>query len=200
LEFAKEGAKVVIGDLQIDKAKAVCGEIEKLGSKAVCLKTDVGQEADVNRLVAEAVKAFGGVDILVNNAAAIHQAEAVNTEVADWDRIIRNNLRSVFLCSKAAAKQMIKQGRGGKIVSMSSIHAVLSEPQCCAYTAAKGGVEAFSRTLATELAKIAQPEWIARGVLFLATEDACYMTGSVLTVDGGYVMDGSLPGAKYWTE
>jgi NAD(P)-dependent dehydrogenase (short-subunit alcohol dehydrogenase family) len=133
---------------------------------------------------------------------------------------------------------MIKQGKGGKIVNVSSIHAVLSEPQCCAYTAAKGGMEAFSRTLATELAshkinvnciepgatyselttpmytdsvkkalfqrvpmqEIAQPEWIARGILFLASDDARYMTGSVLTMDGGYVMDGSLPGAKYWTK
>jgi NAD(P)-dependent dehydrogenase (short-subunit alcohol dehydrogenase family) len=131
---------------------------------------------------------------------------------------------------------MIKQKKGGKIINVSSIHATLSEPSCSAYTAAKGGMEAFSRTLATELApykinvnciqpgatyselttpmytdsvkkalfervplkEIAQPEWIAKGITFLASEDSRYMTGSVLVMDGGYVMDGSLPGAKYW--
>jgi NAD(P)-dependent dehydrogenase (short-subunit alcohol dehydrogenase family) len=238
LEFAREGANVAIGDVQIEKANAVAEEVKALGCKAVAVQTDVGDENQVQQLMDAAVEAFGEINILVNNAAVIHQAETVDTDVADWDRLIRNNLRSVFLCSKAAARQMIKQGKGGKIVSMSSIHAVLSEPQCCAYTAAKGGIEAFSRTLATELAphkinvnciepgatyselttpmytdavkkalfqrvpmqEIAQPEWIARGVLFLASEDARYMTGSVMTMDGGYVMDGSLPGAKYWTE
>ncbi len=121
---------------------------------------------------------------------------------------------------------------------MSSIHATLSEPQAGAYTAAKGGIEAFSRTMASELApyklrvncvapgatyselttpmyteqvkqalfqrvpmkEIAQPEWIADGVVFLASEESRYITGQVLTIDGGYVMDASLPGAAYWTE
>ena len=133
---------------------------------------------------------------------------------------------------------MIDQGQGGRIVSMSSIHAAVSEPQAGPYTAAKGGIEALSRTMATELAphkilvncvapgatyseltmpmytesakqslfqriplkEIAQPEWIAAGVLFLASEEARYITGQVLTIDGGYVMDGSLPGAAYWSE
>lgn len=123
-------------------------------------------------------------------------------------------------------------------MNVSSIHATLSEPNAAAYTAAKGGMEAFSRTLATELAphrirvnclapgatytdltrpmytdavtrallqripmrEIAEPEWIASGAVFLASDESRYMTGQVLTLDGGYVMDGSLPGASYWND
>jgi NAD(P)-dependent dehydrogenase (short-subunit alcohol dehydrogenase family) len=182
--------------------------------------------------------AFGRLDILVNNAGIILQRAAIETSAEDWDRILRNNLRSCFLCSREAAKAMIKAGQGGKIINISSIHAAVSEPQACAYTAAKGGMEAFSRTLATELAphkinvncvepgatytdltipmytdavkkalyqripmqEIAQPEWIASGIVFLASEESRYMTGQVLVLDGGYIMDGSLPGAKYWSE
>jgi len=174
----------------------------------------------------------------VNNAAIIHQAKIVDLEEADWDRVIRNNLTSCFLCCREAARRMIAQKKGGRIINLSSIHAALSEPQAGAYTATKGGIEAFSRTLATELApygitvnciepgatfseltvpmytdavkkalfkriplrEIAQPEWIARGAVFIASEDARYMTGSVLVLDGGYTMDGSLPDAAYWTE
>jgi NAD(P)-dependent dehydrogenase (short-subunit alcohol dehydrogenase family) len=151
---------------------------------------------------------------------------------------MRNNATSVVMCCREVAKQMIKQGQGGKIVNFSSIHAMISEPSCSAYTAAKGAIEAFSRTLATELAphkinvnciepgatyselttpmytkpvvealfkrvpwkEIAQPEWIARGVVFLVSGDSRYMTGEVLVMDGGYRMDGSLPDTAYWEE
>ena len=235
-DFASEGAKVVIVGRRAAKARAVADEILKGGTPAIAVSADVGLAKDVDRIFAETLKVFGEVNIIVNNAAVIHQAEVVDTEEEDWDRIIRNNLKSCFLCCKAAGRQMIKQQKGGKIINVSSIHATLSEPSCSAYTAAKGGMEAFSRTLATELApykinvnciqpgatyselttpmytdsvkkalfervplkEIAQPEWIAKGITFLASDDSRYMTGSVLVMDGGYVMDGSLPGAKYW--
>jgi NAD(P)-dependent dehydrogenase (short-subunit alcohol dehydrogenase family) len=237
-DFVKEGAKVVIVGRREAKAKETAAEIIEGGGEAIAVSADVGLAVDVDRIFQETLEAFGEVNILVNNAAVIHQAPVVDTEEEDWDRLIRNNLKSCFLCCKAAARQMIKQGKGGKIINMSSIHATLSEPSCCIYTAAKGGMEAFSRTLATELAphkvnvncvqpgatyselttpmytesvkkalfqriplqEIAQPEWIARGVTFLASDDARYMTGSVMVMDGGYEMDGSLPGAKYWEE
>ncbi len=235
-EFVKEGAKVGFCDIHEDKLRAAEGELRGLGGAIRAVKADVGSAKDVERMFDDIGGFFGGLDLLVNNAAIIHQASVVDTREEDWDRIIRNNLKSVFLCCREGARRMIQAGRGGRIINLSSIHAVLSEPQAGAYTAAKGGVEAFSRTLATELAphritvnciepgatytelttpmytppvkealykriplkEIAQPEWIARGAVFLASDDARYMTGSVIVLDGGYIMDGSLPGAAYW--
>ena len=236
--FHQEGARVAVVDLDAARGEKVAQEIRDKGGQAVFLRANVAEEPDVVRMIEDVLAAFGRLDILVNNAGIILQRAAVETSAEDWDRILRNNLRSCFLCSREAAKAMIKAGQGGKIINISSIHATLSEPQACAYTAAKGGMEAFSRTLATELAphkinvncvepgatytdltipmytdavkkalyqripmqEIAQPEWIASGIIFLASEESRYMTGQVLVLDGGYIMDGSLPGAKYWSE
>jgi NAD(P)-dependent dehydrogenase (short-subunit alcohol dehydrogenase family) len=238
LALANEGADVAIADVQLEKAENVAKQICNQGKRAFAIQCDVGDSTQVDSMVKQAVDNLGGLHILVNNAAIISQGAFWEIEDATWQKIIRNNLSSVFYCSRAAARVMIAQKQGGRIINMSSIHATLSEPSAAAYTAAKGGIEAMSRTMATELApykilvncvapgatyselttpmytdsvkqalfqrvplrEIAQPEWIAAGVVFLASEDARYMTGQVLTLDGGYVMDGSLPGAKYWTE
>jgi NAD(P)-dependent dehydrogenase (short-subunit alcohol dehydrogenase family) len=236
-EFAKEGAKVMIAELRPEKGQAAAAEISKATAADVrCIPTDVRREEDILKMVAETIKQFGRIDILVNNAAKILQKPVIEMTTAEFEEIMRNNSTSVMMCCREVAKQMIKQGQGGKIINFSSIHAMISEPNCSAYTAAKGAIEAFSRTLATELARykinvnciepgatyselttpmytqpviealykrvpmkeIAQPEWIARGVVFLASDDSRYMTGEVLVMDGGYRMDGSLPGAAYW--
>jgi len=236
--FAQEGADVAVLDINETKAAEVVAQITSLGRKSKFIPCDVGSSPAVAAAFQEVEKAFGGVDILVNNAGIIRFSQIVDMPEEDWDIIIRTNLKSVFLCSQQAARQMIRQRSGGRIISISSIHAVLSEPNCGHYTAAKGGIESFSRTLATELAphkitvnfirpgatytelttpmytdavkrslfervplkEIAQAEWIASGAVFLASDDACYMTGQSLTIDGGYVMDGSLPSAEYCKE
>jgi len=236
LAFADEGADVAIADIQMEKAEAVAREIQDRGRRAVTIQCDVGSSEQVDNMVVQVVEELGGLHILVNNAAIILQGLFWKVSDEDWDKIIRTNLSSVFYGSRAAAKVMIEQKQGGRIINMSSIHATLSEPFAGPYTAAKGGIEAMSRTMATELApykilvncvapgatfselttpmytesvkralfqrvplkEIAQPEWIAAGVVFLASEDSRYMIGQVLTIDGGYVMDGSLPGAEYW--
>jgi NAD(P)-dependent dehydrogenase (short-subunit alcohol dehydrogenase family) len=238
LALASEGADVVIVDIQMEKAVEVAKEIQAMGRKSLAIFCDVGDSAQVDGMVQQALEYLGGLHILVNNAAVISQGSFWEVSDETWNKLIRNNLSSVFYCSRAAARVMIPQKQGGRIINMSSIHATLSEPSAGPYTAAKGGIESLSRTMATELApykilvnciapgvtyselttpmyteavkealfqrvplrEIAQPEWIAAGVVFIASDDARYMTGQVLTLDGGYVMDGSLPGAKYWTE
>ena len=238
LGFAEEGADVAIFDTNMDKAQKVADAIIGKGRKALAIQCDVGFSKDVNAAMEQTTDAFGSVDIMVCNAGIIRQNAVVNIPEDEWDLIIRNNLKSVFLCAQAGARQMIEQGNGGRIIAISSIHAVVSEPNCGHYTAAKGGIEAFCRTLASELAQhkitvnfirpgatyteltipmytdavvkalyervpmqqIAQAEWIAAGAVYLASDAAQYMTGQDLTIDGGYIMDGSLPGAAYWDE
>lgn len=238
LALAGEGADVGVLDIHEANALKTIQQVEGLGRKAVFARCDVGDSSQVTAAFDQIDSSLGGIDILVNNTGIIRFSQVVDMPEADWDLIIRTNLKSAFLCSQQAAKRMIQQGGGGRIISVSSIHAVLSEPNCGHYTAAKGGIEAFSRTLATELAphritvnylrpgatytelttpmyteavkrslfervplkEIAQAEWIAAGAVFLASEDSRYMTGQHLTIDGGYVMDGSLPSAEYCKE
>lgn len=234
--LAKEGAKVAVVDLHKDRADGVAHEIGKQGAQAMAIAADASSASDVDQMVGAVLKEWGGLEVLVNNAGIILQAQAVDMTEPQWNKILTNNLTSCFLCSRAVARQMIKQGKGGRIVNISSIHAEISEPSASAYTAAKGGMEAFSRTLATELAphkitvncvrpgatyteltvpmytdvvkkalfmriplkEIAEASWVADGVVFLASEKARYITGQILAIDGGYLMDGSLPGAEYW--
>ncbi|GGD60093.1 SDR family NAD(P)-dependent oxidoreductase [Paenibacillus nasutitermitis] len=236
--FAREGANVCIVGRNADRGGKVVQDIESCGVKGLFVQADVSATQDVQGFVQQTVEQFGSLHIMVNNAAVIHQSKVVDTKEEDWDRIISNNLTSVFLGSKYAAKAMISQNIQGRIINVSSIHAVLSEPSCSAYTAAKGGIESFTRTLASELAPhritanilspgatytelttpmytpavkealfkriplkaIAQPHDIAYGALFLASDESWYMTGSTMTIDGGYIMDGSLPDAAYWEE
>lgn len=238
-EFAREGAKVVIGELRSDRGAEAAKKISKeMSSEVIDVATDVRKEKDVINLVNQAVAKFGRVDVLVNNAAKVVQRSLVDMPTEEYEDTMRNNATSVMMSCREVCKQMIKQGHGGAIVNFSSIHAAISEPQCSAYTASKGAVEALSRTLASEVAphkirvnwiqpgatyteltkplytksavealhkrvpmqEIAQPEWIARGVVFLASDESRYMTGEVLVMDGGFRMDGSLPGAAYWEE
>jgi NAD(P)-dependent dehydrogenase (short-subunit alcohol dehydrogenase family) len=230
--FAEEGADIAILDLNDAEAARVVKRLRSLGRKAHYIACDVGDSGHVRSAFSQVDALFGKVNILVNNAGIIRLAPFLETSEADWDLILRTNLKSVFLCSQEAARRMIAAGNGGRIICISSIHAVLSEPNACHYTASKGGMEALARTLASELAphqitvnylrpgavhtalnrkmytpaviratlsrmalkEIALPQWIAPGAVFLASDDSRFMTGQHLTLDGGYVMDGSLPG------
>lgn len=152
MRFAEAGAAVVVHyHTSSAGAEEVVGQIESLGGKARAFQADVTRRADVERLIADTVGAFGRVDSLVNNAGIYPGASLVEMSEDDWDLVVNANLRSVFLCTQAAAKQMIAQGDGGAIVNVASIEAENPAPMHSHYNAAKGGVVMHTRAAAYEL-------------------------------------------------
>jgi NAD(P)-dependent dehydrogenase (short-subunit alcohol dehydrogenase family) len=231
IQLLREGAQVIA----IDRNPANPWP-DELTDRVLLLESDIVDTNLPDRL-ADAVAARGGVlDILVNAAGVLHIHPFLDVTRADWDDTIAVNLTGTFFLSQAAARLMRANDTRGRIVTVSSVHAVVSEPDGAPYTASKGGIEAMTRTIATELApygitancvrpgatytgmsapiytdevvaalkaripmrEIAQPEWVASAICYLASDDARYTTGAALDVDGGYGMNGSLPGgAEY---
>ena len=149
--MAAEGAKIVIADV-LD-ATNVCNIIKQQGGEAIDVPTDVSDEAACNNLVAETVKAFGRVDILVNNAAMFTSIERKNFDdipVEEWDRVIAVNIRGTWLTAKAAIPEMRKNGYG-KIINISSGRAFKGSTHFLHYDASKGAVVSITRSLAREV-------------------------------------------------
>lgn len=152
--LAEAGANVLIADIDADNAEKAKQELTGQGYKVEAIKTDVSKEADVDAMVQKAVSTFGGLDILVNNAGIYPNILVMDMSPADFERVIAVNLESVFLCTKRSATQMISQGRGGKIVNITSIDALHpSTPGLAHYDASKHGVWGFTKNSALELAK-----------------------------------------------
>lgn len=156
LDLAKFGAKVVIADLALEAAKKVVGEIESAGGAAIAIKTDVSDTKSVQQMVQQALNKFGKMNILVNNAGIISRCTVMDMKEEELDRTLKINLKGVFLCSQAVAKQMVEQ-KSGKIVNVGS--SLSSRGSACNlsgggadYCASKAAVQAFTRTLAMELA------------------------------------------------
>ena len=133
-------------------ARALVAELASRGGKAIACEANVSLAADADRLVAAAVSQFGSLDILVNNAGIEARYPFVDTPDEVWQREIAVNLSGPFYCSRSAAKQMIAQARGGRIVNISSIHEDVAAPTNAPYCASKGGVRMLARTIALELA------------------------------------------------
>ena len=151
--FAAEGAKVVLADVAVEAGEQAAEEIQAAGGDALFVACDVGDKAEVEALVDSAVAAFGRLDCLVANAGIVHAADFLDFPEEDFDRVIRVNLKGVFLTGQAAARQMVRQGEGGTIVNMSSINAVLAIPAFTPYVAAKGGVNQLTKVMALALAE-----------------------------------------------
>jgi 3-oxoacyl-[acyl-carrier protein] reductase len=150
--FADEGAKVVVADLDQGRADHTVGLIKDKGGQAVSVIADVSKEDSVQKLIADAVKAFGRIDILVNNVAISDNKHILDITKEEWDRVIGVTLTAPFLCGKYAAKQMVAQGSGGKIVNIGSTSGFRGRTRAVAYTAAKGGLANLTRTMAVQLA------------------------------------------------
>ena len=221
--FAKEGAKVIIGDMLEDEGRKVEAEINEAGGECVFVPLDVSDEEAWKSAVNEAVSRFGKLDILVNNAG-IYRAHIVEETTADeWDQVMDINAKGVFLGTKYAIPAMRKAG-GGSIVNISSVAGLVGSRQTTAYTASKGAVRLLTKSTAvqyasegiransvhpgtietpmtaallekpeyrqdrmdrTPLGRLGKPEDVAYGVLFLASDEASFMTGSELVIDGG---------------
>ena len=149
--FAAEGAKVVLSDIDAARGAAAAAEIAAGGAEACFVTCDVGDKAQVDGLIAAAVSAYGGLDCAIANAGIVHACDFLDLEEADFDRVIRINLKGVFLTGQAAARQMAAQGRGGTIINMSSVNAVMAIPAITPYVAAKGGVNQLTKVMALSL-------------------------------------------------
>ncbi len=146
IAFAKEGAKVVINSYKnSDSGNDVVEDIKSLGSEAIFVKADVSKEKDVNNLVRKTVERFGKLDIFVNNAGILVSGSVTELNEKDWDRQMAVNLKGVFLGTKYAVEQIRKQGKGGRIINISSIAGLVGFPGLSAYRASTGGVTDFTR-------------------------------------------------------
>lgn len=225
LLLAQRGADVAINFAGNEAAaQATLEEIKALGRKAIMIKADVADNAACTAMIEQVVHEMGKLDILVNNAGITRDTLLMRMKEEDWDAVLNTNLKSVFNCSKAAVKYMMK-ARAGRIVSISSVVGLMGNAGQANYAAAKAGIVGFTMALAKEvasrgitvnavapgfvntdmtkvlpekvvenlkaaipLAKLGEPEDIAKAVAFLVSDDAAYITGQTLHVDGGMVM------------
>ena len=227
LLFAAEGAAVALGDVEVGGAEAVVKEIAGRGGKAIATGVDVGDAGQVQAFVDQVVAEFGRLDVMFANAGIAHSAPFLDHPEAQWHRVLRVNLTGVFLCCQAAARQMVKQGGGGRIITVASINGFRGVENLVGYNVAKAGVIEMTKTMAVELAqhgiavnaiapaqidtrltrglpdearrrrteripmgRFGAPEEVARAALFLASDDASFISGHTLAVDGGYLAGG----------
>jgi NAD(P)-dependent dehydrogenase (short-subunit alcohol dehydrogenase family) len=226
--LAKEGAGVVVTDLDEAAVRNVAGEINSQGGKAVFIKHDVASEADWGTVIRKTLEEFGRLDVLVNNAGVILYKKIEDTSLAEWRRLLSVNLDGVFLGTRSAIEVMKKSG-GGSIINIASVAGLIGNPDASAYHASKGGVRSFSKAAAIECSKagynynirvnsiypgvintrmaddlrkdeakykaavswhpighFGEPEDVAYGVLYLASDESKFLTGSELVIDGGW--------------
>jgi NAD(P)-dependent dehydrogenase (short-subunit alcohol dehydrogenase family) len=218
--FSADGATVVIADVDTVRGEKLAQELG-----ALFVLCDVGDSVQVNAMITKCEAQHGRIDVLVNNAAIVHTANFLDISEADFDRVLRVNVKGAFLVAQAVARNMVAHGVKGSIVNMSSVNATLAIPNIASYNVSKGGINQLTRvmalalvdysirvnavapgTIATEMAKnavltsdeanrkimsrtpmkrLGEPSEVADAVAFLASDAASYITGEILTIDGG---------------
>jgi glucose 1-dehydrogenase len=148
--FANEGARVVIADIDAEKGDAAARSLGGAGRFRQC---DVSDSEQVRALVADTVETEGGLDVMLANAAIIVKGTILDLSEDDFDRVLGINLKGFFLCGQAAAKHMVESGRGGAIINMSSIQAVITNPDLLSYAVCKGGLQQLTKASALALAQ-----------------------------------------------
>jgi NAD(P)-dependent dehydrogenase (short-subunit alcohol dehydrogenase family) len=152
LAFASEGGKVAVADISEKDGQETVRQIKEAGGQALFVKTDVSKAADVQRLVSQTVAEFGGVDVLHNNAGVVKYGTVVDQPEEEWDWMLGINLKGSFLTCKYAIPEMRKRG-GGSIVNTASVQAFASQETVAAYSASKGGIVSFTKTVALDHAR-----------------------------------------------
>lgn len=225
--FAREGADVVVNyATRVESAQEVVAEIQKMDKKAVAVKGNVANKEDCERIIRTAVDHFGKIDILVNNAGISRPAMLSKMTEEQWDEVVDIHLKGAFLCTQAASPYFMEQ-KDGRIINVTSVAGIVGTTGQINYASAKGGLVAFTKSCARELARFgvnanvislgivftemtsklqedpklreiylkrillnryAEPEDVAPAFVFLASDEARYITGQLLCVDGGYGM------------
>jgi len=152
LMFAREGADVLVPDLDLAGSQATAAEIQALGRKGIAIQTDVTRMADIQRMVETAMQEFGKIDILVNNAGITLIRDPLQLTEADWDRTLNLNLKATFFCAQAVAREMIRR-KTGVILNAASISGRSGKPMMADYCASKFGVIGITQSLALALSK-----------------------------------------------
>jgi 3-oxoacyl-[acyl-carrier protein] reductase len=222
IEFARCGARVAVNyHADENNAAETEGELKAISKNVICLRGDVSKQSAVDRMIHSILERWDRIDILVNNAGIIRDRLLMFLTETDWDDVIATNLKGTYLCSRAVLKTMIAQ-KSGRIINMTSPSALTGRAGQTNYSASKGGIISFTKSLSREVARIGitvnavcpgviatsmteslkpdekkmltemipmgrfgTPEDVVGAVLFLSSDQAGYITGHVLTVDGG---------------
>jgi glucose 1-dehydrogenase len=223
--LAREGAAVACADIDAAAAEATAARIRAAGGRAIAMTLDVRDRSAVDDAVAETVRAFGRLDVLVDCAGVSHGGSFLDLDHGEWERVIAVNLTGMFHLGQAAARQMVRQGGGGSIINVTSQLAEVARPERAAYVASKGGGRSLTHAMALDLAahgirvnaiapgptltgltrasyadperrratiaqiplgRLGDPQDLVGAILFLASDESLWVTGSTVTVDGGY--------------
>lgn len=225
--FAEAGCRVVIGEVNRERGEAVAERLRRTYGEGLFVQTDVSIDADCKRLAEEAIKAYGKIDTLVNNAGVNFLKPTLEMTVEDWDRVVNVDLRGTFLCSRYALDYMVQAGKGC-IINIASVHTKATLGGAAPYAASKGGVAQMTASMAIEFApygirinalspglidtliwqqlqavatdkeavvnhwmdniplgRVGTPREMGQVALFLASDEAAYMTGANVLADGG---------------